>query len=99
MGVSSILGTGVDEFFKAVDSAREEFLVEYLKDVEALKKKRLDMELKRYTCSCIVSFEFNIVFYKRQEIELEKLHLEKKEKKDKKGKGNGFFLPFGIMCF
>ncbi|XP_003386051.1 PREDICTED: GPN-loop GTPase 1-like [Amphimedon queenslandica] len=47
VGVSSILGTGVDEFFKAVDSAREEFLVEYLKDVEALKKKRLDMELKR----------------------------------------------------
>ena len=50
--MSSILGTGVDEFFKAVDSAREEFLVEYLKDVEALKKKRLDMELKRYACTC-----------------------------------------------
>lgn len=50
-----MFGTGIDRFFEAVDSARIEFLRDYLKDVEKLKKKRLDMEIERL---CLANYYY-----------------------------------------
>ena len=47
MGVSSLTGTGLDEFFQAVNVARTEYIKDYLPQMEKLKKKKEDEELAR----------------------------------------------------
>lgn len=47
MGVSSLLGSGIDEFLKTVDLARAEYLKEYLPEIKKLKAKKDEAELAR----------------------------------------------------
>jgi hypothetical protein len=47
VGVSSLLGTGIDDFLKMVDAGRNEYLTDYLPELEKLRKKKEDEELAR----------------------------------------------------
>lgn len=46
VGVSSRLGTGVDEFFEAVEEKRKEFLEDYLPELERRRKERDEQKKK-----------------------------------------------------
>ena len=48
MGVSALLGLGFEELVSAVNVAREEYLNEYYPEMEKLKLKKQQKELKRY---------------------------------------------------
>ena len=48
VGVSSVLGHGIDEFFKKIDTCTLEYVKEYLPHLEKLKKQKEEAELARY---------------------------------------------------
>ena len=48
MGVSALLGLGFDELVSAVGGAREEYFNDYYPEMEKLKLKKQQKELKRY---------------------------------------------------
>ncbi len=45
--MSSLLGVGIEDFFKMVDTATIEYIKDYLPHIEKLKKIKQDKEIAR----------------------------------------------------